>query len=116
MDKTTPITLTRADIEDLIMNAYQRGYEDRDLDIGYGSNRPNALEELDKKRPVPPAGEVWAVFDGGAQGMKDNGLLGIFSTAELAKEAIGDNWWAKRRAKLNTLYLVGGVPIDIKDL
>jgi len=33
-------------ISDLINDAYQRGYEDRDFDIGYGSNKPYLMERL----------------------------------------------------------------------
>ena len=40
---------SRDNVKELILNAYQRGYEDRDFDIGYGSNKPSCLEEMDKK-------------------------------------------------------------------
>jgi DNA repair exonuclease SbcCD ATPase subunit len=43
------LSLERKDVEDLVRNAYQRGYEDRDFDIGYGSNLPFSLEQIDLK-------------------------------------------------------------------
>lgn len=43
------LPLERKDVEDLVRNAYQRGYEDRDFDIGYGSNLPFSLEQIDLK-------------------------------------------------------------------
>ena len=47
--KERSLPLTRPMIEDLINHAYQRGYEDRDLDIGHGSNRQYSIDEIDRK-------------------------------------------------------------------
>ena len=47
---------------------------------------------------------VFAISDIGGQGMKDNGLLGVFDTREKALESVnGDTWYPIKEIKLNVL-------------
>jgi len=53
--------------------------------------------------------ELYAIFDGGNQGMKDVGLMGIFDSVAKAKESIGERWIIIKKVTPNIIY-ENGIP------
>lgn len=50
---------------------------------------------------------IYALFDGGGQGMSDRGLLGVFSTKEECDKIKGTNWYSEKEIELNKYYEKG---------
>lgn len=46
---------------------------------------------------------VYAVFDEGGHGMRNNGLLGVYNDELIAKKDIGDNWFVIKPVELNKI-------------
>ncbi len=58
---------------------------------------------------------LYAVFDCGLQGMKDNGLLGVFTTKEAADIVKGNKWMLVVSFEVDKLY-ENGVKLGIGGL
>ena len=59
-----------------------------------------------KKSNTPKMGHdtlLYAVFDGGGQGMRDVGLMGVFDSKEKANKAVGEQWLIIKEIKINVL-------------
>lgn len=51
--------------------------------------------------------KLYALFDSGGQGMKDNGLLGVYTTKEEAEKIRGNNWYSIIEFDSNKIYADG---------
>lgn len=51
--------------------------------------------------------KLWAVFDAGGQGMKDNGLIGVFTSEKAAKDFVGTKWLSIKPFISDTPYPEG---------
>ncbi len=63
--------------------------------------------EMDNNKDLQGATEnttVYCVYDCGGQGMRDNGLMGVFDNEKKVKEVIGDRWLTTTKVKINVLY------------
>lgn len=58
---------------------------------------------------------LYALYDCGGQGMRDNGLLGVFTSLEKAKEVKGDNWYAIYEFESDKEYPEGVERVKVKD-
>lgn len=51
---------------------------------------------------------LYALLDKGGQGMKNNGLLGVFTTRKMALQSVNwDDWYPIIEIKLNVFYKDG---------
>ena len=47
---------------------------------------------------------VYILIDAPSQGMRDNGVMGVYTTLELAEKAKGDRWISIVKIELNVFY------------
>ena len=47
---------------------------------------------------------VYILIDAPSQGMRDNGVMGVYTTLELAEKAKGDRWISIVKIELNVTY------------
>lgn len=62
------------------------------------------MENNEENEAIPI---LYAVFDGGGQGQRDVGLMGIFDSEVKALESIGNEWLTLKKVKMNILHRDG---------
>ncbi len=56
---------------------------------------------------------IYILIDAPSQGMRDNGVMGVYTTLELAEKAKGDRWISIVKIDLNVFYNEGVLDLSI---
>jgi hypothetical protein len=78
-------------------------------DVQQSFEIPNSYRKLleDRINNLLQNKKLYALFDSGGQGMKDNGLLGVYTTKEEAEKVRGNSWYSIIEFDANKIYADG---------